>query len=231
MKTRFIILALFTALLLSCGKDGEVGPQGPKGDTGAAGQNGKDGRDGANGANGNPGTPGTPGTSANVWTYIYSNQQIGPEGLGILDPTTGKYIFRGTIAYGVANYERVQNSGVVLVYFRMSGVGKWQLGSYQIGVGSEGTGNDGLVQITYSQEQRSVDVQSQFSAKLNSGAEMQMAKFDVKIILVESGSVTMSTLRTKVPDMEIGSVESYLKSIGRNNQKQRTGILQSDNPK
>ena len=219
MKTSIITLVLFTCLFFSCAKNGEIGPQGPKGDTGAPGQNGQNGADGTNGtdgAPGQPGTPGAPGTSANVWTYIYGNQQIGPEGSGILDPATDRYIFRGTNAYGPANYERVQNSGVVLVYFRSSsGVGKWQLGSYQTGVGSEGTGNGGPVQITYTQEQRSVEVQSHFSATLNSGAEMLMAKFDVKIILIESGSVTMSTLRTKVPDLEIAPVERYLKSIGK----------------
>ena len=221
MKTRLIIFALFTGLFFSCAKDGDIGPQGPKGDTGAAGQNGADGTNGADGAPGQPGTPGAPGTSANVWTYIYSNQRIGAEGPGILNPTTGRYIFRGTNAYGPANYERVQNSGVVLVYFRSGGVGKWQLESYETGVGSEGTGNDGTVQITYTQEQRSVEVQSQFSATLNSGAEMLMAKFDLKIILVESGSVTMSTLRTKAPDLEIGAVERYLESVCRKDRKPR----------
>jgi len=103
----------------------------------------------------------------------------------------------------------------------MSGVGKWQLGSYQIEVGSEGTGNNGNVQITYSQEPKSVNLLSQFHALLNNGAEMQMAQFDVKIILVESSSVTMSTLRTKVPDLEIEAVEGFLKSIGRKDQKPR----------
>lgn len=213
MKTRLLILALFTCLFFSCAEDGAIGPQGPIGDTGPAGQNGTNGTDGTDGAQGEPGAPGAPGSSAKVWTHIYSNQRIGADAPGILDPATGKYIFRGKKSYGPANYEMVQNTGVVLVYFRMSGVGKWQLGSYQIGVGSEGTGNGGSVQLTYTQEQKSVDVQSQFNATLDSGAEMLMAQFDIKIILIESDSVTMSTLRTKVPDLEIDSVERYLKSI------------------
>ena len=213
MKTRLIILALFTILLFSCAKDGEIGPQGPKGDTGAAGQNGQDGADGIDGADGMPGIPGAPGNSANVWTYIYSNQRISANTPGILDPGTGKYIFHGTKEYSPANYERVQNAGVVLVYFRMSGVGKWQLDSFQIGVGSEGTGNSGNVQVTYTQEQKSVQVRSQFQALLDSGTEMEMAQFDLKIILVESGSVTMSSLRKIAPELDNNAVEHYLKSL------------------
>ncbi|QRR01375.1 collagen-like triple helix repeat-containing protein [Dyadobacter sandarakinus] len=213
MKTSLMILALFTALLFSCAKDGDIGPQGPKGDTGAAGQNGQDGTNGTNGTNGADGAPGTPGTSASVWTYIYTNQRVTAAGPGVLNPATGKYVFTGTKEYAPANYERVQNAGLVLVYFRMSGVGKWQLGSYQTEVSSEGTGNSGMVRIGYSQEQQSVSVLSQFNATSDSGAEMQMAQFDVKIILVESGSVTMPALRTRVPDLEIGAVESYLKSV------------------
>jgi hypothetical protein len=216
MKTTLVIFALCTSLLFGCAKDGEIGPQGPKGDTGAAGQNGQDGTNGADGADGAPGIPGAPGTSANVWTYIYANQRISAETPGTLDAATGRYIFHGTKAYSPANYERVQNTGVILVYFRSSGVGKWQLGSYQTGVGSEGTGNGGTVQVTYTQEQRSVEVLSQFSATLDSGVEMQMAQFDLKIILVESGSVTLSTLRTKAPDLEANAVLSYLKSIKAN---------------
>jgi len=216
MKTTLVIFALCTSLLFGCAKDGEIGPQGPKGDTGAAGQNGQDGTNGADGADGAPGIPGAPGTSANVWTYIYANQRISAETPGTLDAATGRYIFHGTKAYSPANYERVQNTGVVLVYFRMSGVGKWQLGSYQIEVGSEGTGNSGNVEITYLQEPKSVNLLSQFNALLNSGAEMQMAQFDVKIILVESTSVTMSALRSKVPNLEANAVASYLNSIKTN---------------
>lgn len=122
-------------------------------------------------------------------------------------------IFRGMKEYSPANYERVQNSGIVLVYFRMSGVGTWQLGSYQVEVGSEGTGNNGNVQVTYSQERQALNVQCQFSALLNSGAEMQMTQFDVKIILVESSAVTMSLLKSKVPDLEVNAVADYLRSV------------------
>lgn len=212
MKAKLIIVLLLTGLLFSCAKDEEIGPQGPKGDVGAPGQNGQNGTDGQDGTDG---APGAPGTSANVWTYIYSNQRINANTPGILDPATGRYIFHGTKEYLPANYEKIQNTGVVLVYFRMSGAGKWQLGSYQIEVGSEATANNGTVQLTYSQDQKSVNVQSQFSALLDSGAEMQMAQFDVKVILIESSAVTISSLRSKVADLEIGAIENYLKSMVR----------------
>ncbi|WP_157487990.1 collagen-like triple helix repeat-containing protein [Dyadobacter crusticola] len=210
MKMSLMALVLFLSLLLSCAKDGEIGPQGPKGDTGATGQNGQDGQDGADGA---PGTPGAPGTSANVWTYIYNNQRISAQTAGHLDPATGKYIFSGVKKYAPENYERVQNSGVVLVYFRMSGIGTWKLGSYQINVGSEGTGNSGDVRMTYAQDLQSLTVRSEYAASKDNGAEMQQAQFDLKIILIESSTVNMSALRKSAPNLEITAVEQYLKAV------------------
>jgi hypothetical protein len=213
MKIHLFTLALFGSMLLSCAKDGEIGPQGPKGDTGAQGPNGQNGQDGADGEDGAPGNPGTPGTPTNVYTYLYSNQRIGATTAGHLDPVTHKYVFYGTKEFTPANYERIQHTGIVLVYFRLSGVGSWKLDSYKTGVWNEGNGNKGDVNITYSQDVKSLVVQSQFLAELNSGAEMESAQFDMKLILIESSSVTMSSLRSNVASMEMNAVKRYLKSV------------------
>lgn len=208
MKNHLLILALAAGMLLSCAKDGEIGPQGPKGDTGIPGTNGQDGADGQDGA---PGNPGTPGTSTNVWTYLYTNQLISSGTDGIFDPIINKYVFSGTKQYIPANYERIQNTGLVLVYFRMANVGDWKLGSYKTGVGSDGTGNSGEVTINYAQEVKSINVRSTFLSQLDSGVEMESAGFDIKVILIESGSVTISSLRTGAGSLEMSNVESYLK--------------------
>lgn len=213
MKINILIIALSMGILISCAMDGDIGPQGPKGDTGAQGPTGQNGQDGTDGQDGAPGTPGAPGTSAGIFTYLYSSQRIEASTTGYLDPVTNKYVFYGTKEFTPDNYERIQNAGIVLVYFRMAGVGSWKLGSYKAEVGSEGTGNTGEVTITYSQDLNSLNVQSQFLAAMNSGAEMKSAQFDMKVILIESSSVTMSTLRLNVASMEMEAVERYLKSV------------------
>ncbi len=215
MKRVVVALALLSGLIFSCAKDGDIGPIGPKGDMGVPGPKGQDGKDGTDGADGSPGSPGAPGKSANVWTYIYNDQRISAQTTGYLDPETNKYVFSGSKEYQPANYERVQNAGIVLVYFRMSGIGSWALSSYQANVGSEGTGNSGQVQMTYVQGPTALKVNGVYLAALNNGAEMQQAKYDLKIILVESTSVSISTLRREAPDLEASAVERYLNEIGQ----------------
>ena len=45
---------------------------------------------------------------------------------------------------------------------------------------------------------------------------MESAQFDMKIILIESTSVTISSLRADAGSLDIDEVEKYLKSITKN---------------
>jgi hypothetical protein len=124
MKSFFLSIAFLSLVLFSCGKDGEPGTIGPKGDTGAPGQDGAPGTPGTDGADGAAGTPGAP---ANVWSYVYTNQELTSASPFVVDNGTGHYMYFATKSYVPANYQRASDNGLVLVYFRYQD-GIWRLG-------------------------------------------------------------------------------------------------------
>lgn len=193
VKTKLLLLALLAIFISSCGKDGEVGPQGTKGDTGAQGPQGPQGPQGQNGQDGKDGTPGAPGAPANVWSYLYTNQQITASTPPVYDQAGNVYLFSGYKNYTPANYQRVANTGLVLVYFK-SLDGSWILGSYSTGY-SEGDGP--VSNITFSQktQSQSVEVMGRVTSPIMDGIHLSKVKFDMKIILIEPTSVTTSSLR------------------------------------
>ena len=213
MKAVILCIAFLSLVLLSCGKDGELGPGGPKGDTGAPGPRGQDGTSGQDGAPGTPGTdgaPGTPGAPANVWSYLYANQQITSTSPFVYDTGSDQYMYFATKSYKPANYERVSNTGLVLVYFRyLDGI--WKPGPFDANyMNLEGKRSN--VNISQLSRNDRIEVIGKLSSPVNDPSYLTRTKFDMKVILIEPSTATMSELQNaRINFEDIHAVEAYFK--------------------
>ena len=112
------------------GEQGEQGPEGPKGATGEDGQDGEDGADGENGENGQDGEDGQDGATGTA-NVIYSDWI--PSGFpAVINDTFDQWHM---LAPDLT--QEIHDTGVVLVYARVSGAFIFQLpntfyaGSYE----------------------------------------------------------------------------------------------------
>lgn len=121
-------LIIFSLVITSCSKDGDVGPIGPAGTSGLDGTDGSDGTNGTDGTDGTDGADGTDG-NANVETTIFMNPTWSAGGLmtlqvpGITQDAFDYFLILGFLKEGDVWYSANGNQAV----------GGYYKGSYDVG--------------------------------------------------------------------------------------------------
>ncbi|WP_266364041.1 collagen-like triple helix repeat-containing protein [Tellurirhabdus rosea] len=179
---------------------------GPKGDTGAQGPKGDTGAQGPKGDTGEKGDPGT----ANVWTYIYTDQQFPTPVPPEYNSVTKLYTLAGYRSYTPDKYAAVAEKGAVLVYVR-DHVHAWTLNSMQtLYFGPQPGDKNGRVETEVRPQRDRIQVMARMTSPRNENL-LTNYRADVKIILIESTQVVTNMLSSgKVNLSDSRSVERYL---------------------
>jgi len=212
MKINLIWSLCLAMLLLSCAEDGAIGPKGDKGDkgeTGAPGTPGTTGPKGNDGAAGQPGQPGAPGDSANVYTYLYKNQQIDLLVDIIINEPRVNFPYVGSKSYSPARFKDVIANGFCLVYMRKPGEA-WKQNTLQQKAAVNG--NPLTYDYTSVETMAGITVNAASTSNEQIPGTVKAPAYDLKIILVESSLVTESSLRKSVDVNNPDTVEKYLRT-------------------
>lgn len=182
MKTITAVLLAGLVALSACkpeevvGPKGDTGAQGPKGDTGAQGPQGQ------------------PGT-ANAWSYVYANQQVGAPGEPEYNSLTKLYTLQGFKDFTPEKYAQVAENGAVLVYLR-DALNAWTLNSIQFRIlGPVPTDPASVIESVVRPLPDKIRVMPKLTSPYGSKQSLLNYRFDVKIILIAPTSTALNALR------------------------------------
>ncbi len=146
------VLVLFALIAVSCSKDeteGPIGPQGPQGETGIQGPRGDPGEIGPEGPQGSQGSAGEDGNAnVSVGTVVLTNADwLWNSSYSFsYGPGTTSSTFTRYVNLNVPEIDAIiDDSGLVLVYFKATASGGWQPLPFQF----SSFGNDYDTHIVY----------------------------------------------------------------------------------
>jgi hypothetical protein len=198
MKSKFLLYLLLAGFIVlqSCGKKGDVGPAGSIGATGptgaqgsmgATGNTGSTGPQGSTGATGNTGATGATG-NANVHSYIFLNQMMSPDSLGVYGPFGAQINdAQKLFTFPDSIYNKAYNGGLIYTYFRDP--------SDPNGVWYAANGPFNQIFVLANLDPLFLNERSGVRMYFfnSSTTVILQAKIDVEIVLIPASSVTITT--------------------------------------